>query len=145
MTHDELMKQSAEALLRWLDDKTLPVEYFPRASGLEWQLVTCEPLWILSSDYYRIAEPPKVKRVPLGPEDFPPGQVHCLKPPLGWALGEYIEYIIVEAVTRDYVRPADCGNISYDRLMNDNWIRWIDGKWQPCWKEVPDDSTSQQH
>lgn len=135
MTHDDLMRQSAKALLRWIDDKTLPVEVQWQGQK-EWRLSPNQS-WDFKTYYYRIAEPPKVNRVPLGPEDFPPGpQQHCVKPPLGWALDEYMEYIIVEAVTRDYVRPAGCDNISYDRLMNDNWIRWVDGAWQPCWKEV---------
>jgi hypothetical protein len=139
MTHDELMKQSAEALLRWLDDKTLPVEYSQRASGLEWRLVKCEPLWILSSDYDRIAEPPKVKRVPLGPNDFPPGpHQHCIRPTI-YDVG----YRTVTEVLSHEVRTHEYA-ISYEGLA-DHYLRWIDGKWQPCWKEVPDDSTSQQH
>lgn len=141
MTRDELMKQSAEALIRWINsDRTLPVEW--STSGTHWETLN-NPGWRVVTDYYRIAEPPKVKRVPLGPEDFPPGpDQHCVNPPNSLMPDEYMTVVLV---TRTYIRPSGWGNIAYVQLMNDNWLRWIDGKWQPCWKEVPDDSTSQQH
>lgn len=131
MTHDELMKQSAKTLLRWADDKTLPVEHRSMLPCSEWVLLDDDPKWYLHNYYYRIAEPPK--RVPLGPEDFPPGQVHCLNQPDAFMSNEYV---IIEAVTGDYVRPTGTPNIEYEQLMGDGWLRWIDGEWHPCWKEV---------
>lgn len=125
MTRDELMKQSAEALIRWTKDKTLPVEGRSYHSE-KWCLI--DPIWSMNTHYYRIAEPPK--RVPLGPEDFPPSGTHRVRYS-AWP-GEM--YTSVESVARDSVVLSMGGPHTYEDLMKCQ--RWINGKWQPCWKEV---------
>lgn len=127
MTNDDLMRQSAEALLRWIKDKTLPVEFRTRGAS-KWISSDGFIGWNIGDCDYRIAAPPK--RVPLGPEDFPPGQVHCIRCE-GWNDNEYRNIIGVSTIG---IRVPESG-YNYMELM-DHFQRWIDGKWQPCWKEV---------
>lgn len=128
MTHDELMKQSAKALLRWLEDDTLQVESCINADGDEWTVIS-NPTWNLRSSYFRIAEQPKVKRVPLGPEDFPPEQLHRVR-----FAGSDRGYSLIVGVEVNSVYTSK-RNYTYEDLMA-SCERWVDGEWQPCWKEV---------
>ena len=91
----------------------------------------CNPQWDWSTHDYEVV--PEPKRVPLGPDDVPPGSVfRCRKwprYPSGWWPGY----------------PADtsvhlaCGHniVSYPDLVGDWEISRDGGKtWLFCWKEV---------
>jgi len=87
---------------------------------------TSVPIWADDS-IYRIK--PKPIRVPLGPEDVPPGTVIRLQEG-NWK--------IIIGVTSEGVHTLEHGLIEYGLLNNNTWQikRPTDTEWQPCYKEV---------
>ena len=81
---------------------------------------------------------PQPKRVPLGPEDVPPGSVfrnqHWGR---SWSacLGAWTEIVGLATVNAD--APALAIKRSYQALLDEGWQISRDGgkTWEPCWKE----------
>jgi hypothetical protein len=97
--------------------------------GGDW--VDCpDPTWDWRRCDYRIKPTPK--RLPLGPEDVPPGSVvrRCGDPEWLW------RGICPDSVNGILVRST-ASHVSFKELM-DNYIISRDGgkTWEPCWKEV---------
>jgi hypothetical protein len=82
---------------------------------------------------------PKPQKVPLGPEDVPPGSVFRMiknsgKPGFTAAIGCNDSGVVLLDV---HLSPQ---RISWGDLMARNQIkRQTDNDWQPCWKEVNHD------
>lgn len=96
-----------------------------------------EPTWCcVPSRYRRKPKPiPKPVRVPLGPEDVPPGSVFRMPDDSGWMLANEI--------SRGSIRIGR-EPLTFDCLMQYGWLinrpanRGENGKptkWEPCWKE----------
>lgn len=87
-----------------------------------------------ASRRYRVKPTPKLKRVPLGPEDFPPGTVVR-------RTGKLAGYRVILECADDHLRISGNGgaHTSYDSSeMFGNYIRLLPGttEWLPCYKEV---------
>lgn len=77
----------------------------------------------------RIKEQPKFKRVPLGPEDFPPGSV--LRP-----LPDFCWWYTILGIEGDAAKMHG-ETVSYYRLMNEGWeIKRPGQEWTGAWREV---------
>lgn len=79
----------------------------------------------------RIIVPVSKPRVPLGPEDVPPGT--CIKPS-----DEYVGWGLICEVDSSGVHLGEGRHLSFSNLMANNWSikRPTDTEWQPCYKEV---------
>ena len=78
-------------------------------------------------------KPQKMKRVPLGPEDFPPGTVVRVT-----SSKNKVHWVAVVKVSIKGIYHRD-GDAEYSYLMAET-ERSIDGgkTWLPCYKEVPE-------
>lgn len=76
---------------------------------------------------------PPMKRVPLGPDDVPPGSVFSNTPDIGWSAVTVLHSSGIKGET-DWT----WGELMYRGFQ----IKRPGGDWQPMWKEVPDDSTN---
>lgn len=104
----------------------------------EW-LPDANPNWALPPDRYRIAL--EKKRVPLGPEDVPPGSVFR---PRDWPGNIYVTpSVFLLGIT--YSSNNTCVPVSFSDLQEEEWLinrpkhRDADGYptlWEPCYKEV---------
>lgn len=121
MTHDEMIA----VIAAHRDGKAIEYRYSNRG---EWNKVKL-PHWDFAAFQFRVA--PEPKRVPLGPEDFPPGTV--VRVPL---ISEAL-WVAILFPTKDGLKLADGDFWSFQYLMH--WQRLLPGttEWLPCWKEVP--------
>ncbi len=77
---------------------------------------------------YRIK--PEPKRVPLGPEDVPPGSV------LNGG-NDDSEWLLIHSINRRELRLSDRNILTYEELSKCGYrIKRPGQDWQPCWKEV---------
>ena len=86
----------------------------------------CIPNWRYPVHEYRIK--PELQKVPLGPEDVPPGSVLRVQEG-GWKM--------IIGATPEGVNTLDHGLINYGLIQDNIWqIKRPGEDWQPCWKEV---------
>lgn len=80
---------------------------------------------------------PPMKRVPLGPEDVPPGSVVSDR-----QHAPEMDYELVLRWMPDTFGTR-ANNVGWERAFRNGWqVKVPGGEWQPMWKEVPDDSTN---
>ena len=110
---------------------------YKRASG-EWEDVTRPSLFAYrlqySGDYpdlWRIAT--ETKRVPLGPEDFPPGTVVRK---VGWTVWDAVIACTNVGVYAGVANQRHVKPVPYFQLTNHEKSTDFGKTWQPCWKEV---------
>ena len=110
------------------------IEYCNRICGV-WNDVTIMPVWDWLSNDYRIK--PEPKRVPLGPEDVPPGSVLRRAGQGCWSavVGSYTEGVLFPYMPLDGPYPRYLN--TFDELFSGNYEISRDGgrTWHPCWKE----------
>jgi len=95
--------------------------------------------WFLDAEFaYR--RKPALKRVPLGPEDVPPGSVFkwdCWDDQLdmqhSWA---WVTYVGSYGLTVIIALNSSASSISWDAAMNGGQIKRPGEDWQPCYKEI---------
>lgn len=94
----------------------------------EWTLLA-EPTFQYPPDRYRIK--PEPRRVPLGPEDVPPGSVFRWKTKTSsWVTALFVSQTSV------WLATSGSGDAwSYETLMEKAEIKRPGSDWQPCSKE----------
>jgi hypothetical protein len=106
------------------------IEYLYENVQNRWRDII-HPSWDFESVDYRYKKPVKIRRIPLGPEDFPPGTVvRDIK------AKHLVHWVSIVKVSIEAVYHRDGGS-GYANLMDDN-ERSIDGgrTWLPCYKDV---------
>lgn len=79
---------------------------------------------------WRIA--PETKRVPLGPEDFPPGTVVRK---VGWTVWDAVIAVTDVGVYAGVANQRHVKLVPYYALTNHERSTDFGKTWQPCWKE----------
>lgn len=115
--------------------KEIEVWYY---NGMQWNTDKCQGNCRLNAYRTRLTReqlaaldnpPQHKKRLPLGPEDFPPGTI------LRWILDKTTWFAIL-AKNKNGVFVYRSGKIGFDQIMNDG-ERSLDGgkTWLPCYRE----------
>lgn len=127
----------AEAKAAWQEGELQYRDPFRGTSWSNWSQ-KCEPAWISPPSCYR--RKPKPVRVPLDPEDVPPGSV--FRHPQ-WAAASYR---VPKEVNEYGVGGIAARYHAFKDLMDDGWLinrpnkrfasSGMPSEWEPCWKEV---------
>lgn len=127
---------------KWADLKKAHAEGKP----IQWKLTsednhlwrdTIMPVWKEGTDYRIKPEP---IRIPLGPEDVPPGSIISVQPSVqyGW-------FTINATQTQGlHICNTACRFIYWEQLKQEQWKinrslssgKWDPTAWEPCYKEV---------
>ena len=108
------------------------VEYLLNDGQHMWRNII-HPSWQFDSVAYRYKKPQKIQRIPLGPEDFPPGTVVRIA-----SAAQKVYWAVIAKVTIEGVYHRD-GAMNYAGLMAETERSIDSGRtWLPCYKEVPD-------
>ncbi len=119
----KLTEQTLEAVKAYMADPNTQLEC--SLAGIIWNSVdNAKPKW--SIDHYRVKPGPQ--RLPLGPEDVPPGSVVR-------ATGQIRLWAAVEAVGYDAIRVQG-NHIKFTTLMSGYEIKRPGANWAPCSKEA---------
>lgn len=133
----------AEAKDAWRDGELQYRQLFSdpmsNESWRDWGLKR-EPAWAKPPDCFR--RKPKHIRVPLGPEDIPPGSV--FRHPQ-WGAESYRSPQDVSQYGIGWSAYAAGDRHQFQELMDEGWLinrstpmtgKWDAAAWEPCWKEV---------